>query len=74
MRCGVIPMQFHFISYGMELYYTNDSIPINTNIEQCMCMRASLEHFGIFTFLTAISFNILSLHSLANHWQITELN
>ena len=20
MRCGVIPMQFHFITYGMELY------------------------------------------------------
>ena len=40
MRCGVIPMQFHFLTYGMELY-TNDSIPINTNIEQCMCMRAS---------------------------------
>ena len=40
MRCGVIPMQFHFITYGMELY-TNDSIPINTNIEQCMCMRTS---------------------------------
>ena len=32
MPCGVIPMQFHIITYGMELY-TNDSIPINTNIE-----------------------------------------
>ena len=21
MRCGVIPMQFHLITYGMELYY-----------------------------------------------------
>ena len=33
MRCGVIPMQFPFITYGMELY-SNDSIPTNTNIEQ----------------------------------------
>ena len=70
MRCGVIPMQFHFITYGMELY-TNDSIPINTNIEQCMCMRASgaseLRTFGIFTFLNCYSLNILWLHSLANH-------
>ena len=31
-RYGVIPMQFHLITYGMELY-TDDSIPINTNIE-----------------------------------------
>ena len=55
MRCGVIPMQFHFITYGMELY-TNDSIPINTNIEQCMCMRASLENLDIFTFLNCYFF------------------
>ena len=41
MRCGVIPMQFHFITYGIWSYITNDSIPINTNIEQCMCMRVS---------------------------------
>ena len=33
MRLGVIPMQFLFITYGMELY-TNDSIPTDTNIEQ----------------------------------------
>ena len=54
MRCGVIPMQFHFITYGMELY-TNDSIPRNTNMSSvCVCERAeraSLENFGIFTFL-----------------------
>ena len=31
MRWGVIPVQFPFIPYGMELY---DSIPTNTNIEQ----------------------------------------
>ena len=61
MRCGVIPMQFHFITYRMELY-TNDSIPINTNIEQCrLCVcdraeRASLENFGIFTFLNCYFF------------------
>ena len=36
MRWGVIPVQFPFITYGiyMELYYINDSIPTNTNIEQ----------------------------------------
>ena len=33
MRWGVIPVQFPFIPYGMELYI-NDSIPTNTNIEQ----------------------------------------
>ena len=33
VRWGVIPMQFPFITYGMELYI-NDSIPTNTNIEQ----------------------------------------
>ena len=34
MRWGVIPIQFPFITYGMELYI-NDSIPTNTrNIEQ----------------------------------------
>ena len=33
MRWGVIPVQFPFITYGMELYI-NDSIPTNTNIEQ----------------------------------------
>ena len=55
MRCGVIPMQFNFITYRMELY-TNDNIPINTNIEQCMCMRASLENFGICTFLNCYFF------------------
>ena len=39
MWCGgvssgdVIPVQFPFITYGMELYI-NDSIPTNTNIEQ----------------------------------------
>ena len=33
MRWGVIPMQFLFITYGMELYI-NDSIPTYTNIEQ----------------------------------------
>ena len=30
---GVIPVQFPYITYGMELYI-NDSIPTNTNIEQ----------------------------------------
>ena len=30
---GVIPVQFPFITYGMELYIS-DSIPTNTNIEQ----------------------------------------
>ena len=33
MRWGVIPVQFHLITYGMELYII-DSIPTNTNIEQ----------------------------------------
>ena len=33
MRWGVIPMQFPFITYGMELY-KNNSIPTNTNSEQ----------------------------------------
>ena len=33
MRWGVIPVQFPFITDGMELYI-NDSIPTNTNIEQ----------------------------------------
>ena len=56
IRWGVIPMQFPFITYGMELYI-NDSIPTNTNIEQCMCMRASeLRNFGIFTFLNCYFF------------------
>ena len=41
MRCGVIPMQFHFITLWSGAIYTNGSIPINTNIEQCMCMRTS---------------------------------
>ena len=36
MRWGVIPVQFPFITYGMELQnvYINDSIPTNTHIEQ----------------------------------------
>ena len=33
MRWGVIPVQFPYITYGMELYI-NDSIPTNTYIEQ----------------------------------------
>ena len=71
MRCGVIPMQFHFITYGMELY-TNDSIPINTNIEQCMCMRASgaseLRKFWNFYILKLL---FLSIFCRYIHWQIT---
>ena len=71
MRCvRVIPMQFHFITYGMELY-TNDSIPINTNIEQCMCMRASgaseLRKFWHFYILKLF----LSIFCRYIHWQIT---
>ena len=73
MRCGVIPMQFHFITSRMELY-TNDSIPINTNIEQCMCMRASgaselrnLWHFYILKLL------FLSIFCRYIHWQITNI-
>ena len=71
MRCGVIPMQFHFITYGMELY-TNDSIPINTNIEQCMCMPASgaseLRKFWHFYILKLL---FLSIFCRYIHWQIT---
>ena len=70
MRCGVIPMQFLFITYGMELY-TNDSIPINTNIEQCMCMRASgaseLRKFWHFYILKLL---FLSIFCRYIHWQI----
>ena len=41
MRWGAIPVQFPFITYGMELYI-NDSIPTNTiTLSKCMCMRAS---------------------------------
>ena len=44
MGWGVIPMQFPFITYGMELYI-NDSIPTNTlhvlTLSKCMCVRAS---------------------------------
>ena len=67
MRCGAIPMQFHFITYGMELY-TNDSIPI----EQCMCMRASgaseLRKFWHFYILKLL---FLSIFCRYIHWQIT---
>ena len=40
MRWGVIPMQFPFINYGMELYkrqYTDKHVTLS----KCMCMRAS---------------------------------
>ena len=71
MRCGVIPMQFHFITYGMELY-TNDSIPINTDIEQCMCMRASgaseLRKFSHFYIPNCYFFQYFCRYI---HWQIT---
>ena len=66
-------MQFHFITYGMELY-TNHSIPINTNIEQCMCMcmRASgaseLRKFWNFYILKLL---FLSIFCHYIHWQIT---
>ena len=64
MRWGVIPMQFPFITYGMELYI-NDSIRKQTlTLSKCMCMRAerSLENFGIFTFLKCYFFQYLSVH------------
>ena len=76
MWCGVvssIPMQFHFITYGMELY-TNDSTPINTNNEQCMCMRASgaseLRKFWNFYILKLL---FLSIFCRYIHWQITSI-
>ena len=60
MWCGVVSFQCSFILLLMVCSYTNDSIPINTNIEQCMCMRASgaseLRNFGIFTFLNCYFF------------------
>ena len=53
-------MQFPFTSYGMALYI-NDTVPTkHYHLENlCVCERASLENFRIFTFKTAISFNIL---------------
>ena len=73
MRCGVIPMQFHFITYRMELY-TNDSIPINTNIEQCMYMRASgaseLRNFWHFYILKLLFLSIFCRYII---WQITNI-
>ena len=78
MRCCVIPMQFHFITYGMELY-TNDSITINTNIEQCMCMRASgaselrkFWHFYIFLNCYFFQYFVVTLtgKSLVYHGKI----
>ena len=58
--------------------YINDSIPTNTNIEQMyICERAeraSLEHFGFFTFLSAISFNILSVHQILCRYKMTCLS
>ena len=56
MRWGVIPVQFPFIPYGMELYI-NDSIPTNTNIEQMYMYASELRKCWHF-----IYFNNLSVH------------
>ena len=57
-------MQFPFITYGMVLYL-NDSIPTNRKtLSKCMCMRASLENCGFFTFLNCYFFQYLSVHQI----------
>ena len=69
-RCQItfayIYNQCSFLLLLMVWCYLNDSIPTNTNIEQmytcvCVCVceraeRASLENFGIFTFLNCYFF------------------
>ena len=48
-------MQFPFITHGMVLYI-NDISTKTLTLRKCMCMRASLEIFGIFTFLNCYFF------------------
>ena len=48
-------MQFPFITHGMVLHvYTDKTV----TLRKCMCMRASLENFGIFTFLKLLLLSI----------------
>ena len=69
MWCGVVSFQCSFILLLMVWSYTNDSIPINTNIEQCMCMRASeLRKFWHFYILKLL---FLSIFCRYINWQIT---
>ena len=56
--CHSSAVSFYSLWYGAII---NDSIPTNTNIEQNVCVceraeRASLENFGIFTFLNCYFF------------------
>ena len=57
MWCGGVSFQCSFLLLLMVWSYINDSIPTNTNIEQMYVgMRASIENFGIFTFLNCYFF------------------
>ena len=72
MWCGVVSFQCSFILLLMVWSYIQTTVPINTNIEQCMCMRASgaselrkCWHFYILKLL------FLSIFCRYIHWQIT---
>ena len=50
----ITAVSFYYLRYVL---YINDIIPTNTNIEEMyVCERASLENFGIFTFLNCYFF------------------
>ena len=67
MRWGVIPVQFHFIPYGMELYI-NDSIPTNTNIEQMYVYASELRKCWNFYILKLLFLSIFCRYIENKPW------
>ena len=67
MRWGVIPMQFPFITYGMELYI-DDSIPTNTNIEQMYVYASELRNFWHFHILKLLFLSIFCWYIENKSW------
>ena len=67
MRWGVIPMQFPFITYGMELYI-NDSIPTDTNIEQMYVHASELRQFWHFYILKLLFLSIFCWYIENESW------
>ena len=67
MRWGVIPMQFPFITYGIELYI-NNSIPTNTNIEQMFAYASELRKFCHFHILKLLFLSIFCWYIENKSW------
>ena len=70
MRWGVIPVQFLYITYGMDsgAIYINDSIPTNTNIEQMYVYASELRKFWHFYILKLLFLSIFCRYIENKPW------